>query len=163
MGLLTLINYILMFYIFESDDLEVAQTTAFVSLTFLLLAHAYNCRRLSGSFIRKGFFRAYWLHLAVLIGGASIFLTIYIPFLRDDVFEQSIPTPLGWILAAASPFVFLILSEIYKLGKGRYRKRLRRKKENRNNNNNKNNNNGNELEKVIVVPQENTNRPTDQA
>ena len=109
--------------------LKESQTVTYATLTFLLLVHAYNCRVLRKPFWTHGFFKNYFMHLSILFGAGSIFLTIYIAFLRD-VFHQGTPGGLGWGISVAAIGVFMLLSEIYKLGKRIYfKKRTKKQKE----------------------------------
>lgn len=55
------------------------------------------------------------LHGTVALSVGSLFITFYVPWFRESVFDQDTPTGLGWALAAGVTVLFLILAEIYKL------------------------------------------------
>lgn len=101
-----------------------SQTIAFISLTSLLLVHAYNCRVLREPFYRHGFHKRIWLHVAVLFGFGTVLAAVYIPGLKDSVFKTEDPQGDGWIIALVGTVIFLFLSECYKFGKRRYMKYL---------------------------------------
>lgn len=67
MGALSLGSFVCMVYAFDAD-LKEAQATTYITLTMLLLAHAYNCRRLRRSMFGKQVWKAYGFHLSFLFG-----------------------------------------------------------------------------------------------
>jgi hypothetical protein len=67
MGALSLGSFVTMVYAFDAD-LKEAQATTYITLTMLLLAHAYNCRRLRRSMFGKQVWKAYGFHLSFLFG-----------------------------------------------------------------------------------------------
>ena len=104
-----------------------ARTTSFVTLTNLLLIHAYNCRSLRQSIVLPSSEFAGWkkhtsntfLFRSVIFGFVVTVITVYVPILNTDAFKQ-MPIDWEWYLIAGSMIVFLTLSELYKWMKRRY-------------------------------------------
>lgn len=71
MGALGLGSFVSMIYGFETS-LKEAQATTYITLTLLLLTHAYNCRRLKRSMFGKQAWKAYGFHLSFLFGIGTI-------------------------------------------------------------------------------------------
>lgn len=114
MGVLTLLNFILVEHWWFINTYEVAQSTAFGSLTVLLLFHAYNCRSMRRPFFADGWYASYYLHFAVLFGAASTCAILYIPWVNEHIFHH-VPIPINeWLLILGSCVVFMVGSEMYK-------------------------------------------------
>lgn len=113
MGALTLGNFVIMEQAFD-EDVESAQATSYVTLTLLLLIHAYNCRRLKNSMFTHGFWKAWTFHLSFILGIGTVTLTLYIPGINDVVFHQGEPGYWGWMLGISAALVFVLASELYK-------------------------------------------------
>ncbi|OZJ04612.1 hypothetical protein BZG36_02032 [Bifiguratus adelaidae] len=132
MGVLSLANWIIVIYGFSggltgvdcNSDIDngcdaefVARSTAYATLTILVLLHVNNCRSIrQPTFtlrsLRK-FAKNKMLFWSCLIGVLLLFPVIYIPGLNTVVFKhQQLTYEWGIILGAA--IVFIILSEIYK-------------------------------------------------
>ncbi|KAL6069734.1 P-type ATPase [Balamuthia mandrillaris] len=116
MGGITLANFMVMEHAFQTS-ISPAQSTAYLTLTILLLLHGYNCRRLKRSAFGKGFFgkQALLFHLALFFGVLSVVFTLYVPGVNSFVFDHEEPGWEGWCLAFAASFVFMLLSELYKV------------------------------------------------
>lgn len=114
MGVLMLLNFILVEQWWFMNTYEVAQSTAFGSLTVLLLSHAYNCRSMRRPFFADGWYASYYLHFAVLFGAASTCAILYIPWVNEHIFHH-VPIPANeWLLILGSCVVFMVGSELYK-------------------------------------------------
>lgn len=129
MGGLNLACFVISYLALE-NSLRRSQSVSFVTLTFLLLFQAYNCRVLHSSFLSRNFLRSYYLHVAVLFGVASIFLTLYIPVIETEAFHHERPDWKSWLLILGATLVFIVLSELWKLLKMILRKWKRKKKTN---------------------------------
>jgi len=114
MGALSLGSFVTMVYAFDAD-LKEAQATTYITLTMLLLAHAYNCRRLRRSMFGKQMWKAYGFHLSFLFGIGSVCFTLYVPKVNDLIFHSVAPGRWAWVLAIGSVVAFVVLSELYKL------------------------------------------------
>ncbi|KAL6055186.1 potassium/sodium eff [Balamuthia mandrillaris] len=114
MGALTISTFIIMRFAYD-EDLDTSQATTYVTLTLLLLIHAYNCRRLKNSMFGKGFIKAWRFHLAFLFGMSSVAFTLYTPGINDKVFHQGQPGGWGWLYSGLAAIVFVIGSEAYKV------------------------------------------------
>jgi hypothetical protein len=64
----------------------------------------------------------------VALSVASLFLTFYVPWIRDSLFHQDTPTVPGWALAVGVTVLFLCLSEVYKVIKRFTRRYVRRRR-----------------------------------
>lgn len=114
MGALSLGSFVCMVYAFDAD-LKEAQATTYITLTMLLLAHAYNCRRLRRSMFGKQVWKAYGFHLSFLFGIGSVCFTLYVPKVNDLIFHSVAPGRWAWVLGIGSAVAFVVLSELYKL------------------------------------------------
>lgn len=114
MGALSLGSFVCMVYTFDAD-LKEAQATTYITLTMLLLAHAYNCRRLHRSMFGKQVWKAYGFHLSFLFGIGSVCFTLYVPKVNDLIFHSVAPGRWAWVLGIGSAVAFVVLSELYKL------------------------------------------------
>ncbi|KAG0270850.1 Na+ ATPase, partial [Linnemannia exigua] len=95
-----------------------ARATAYATLTFLILAHAVNCRSLRErgwtysnlSTLRHN--KMLWV--SIVVGALLVFPVIYIPGVNHNVFKHG---SLGseWGLVAAALVLFIAFAEIYKL------------------------------------------------
>ncbi|KAF9994563.1 Na+ ATPase, partial [Modicella reniformis] len=94
-----------------------ARATSYVCMTFLILAHAVNCRSLreSGWTIKnlKTMKENTMLWMSIVIGALLVFPVVYIPGLNRNVFKHSAMT-YEWGLVLASLVVFLVFAEVYK-------------------------------------------------
>ncbi|KAF8935795.1 Na+ ATPase [Haplosporangium gracile] len=95
-----------------------ARATAYATLTFLILAHAINCRSLR----ERGWTYASlstlkhnkMLWVSIIIGSLLVFPVIYIPGVNHNVFKHSSLTS-EWGLVACALVLFIAFAEIYKL------------------------------------------------
>eukprot|EP00158_Paraphelidium_tribonemae_P008888 Partr_v1_DN28718_c1_g1_i4_m61756 putative ATPase CA transporting len=102
-----------------------ARATSYMTLTTLLLIHAYNCRSFRQSTLcgqdHKGWDKIKsnrFLFGSCIFGFVSSLLTIYIPYLNTDGFKQS-PISWEWALIAGCSLLFIGFSELYKFAKRR--------------------------------------------
>jgi RsiW-degrading membrane proteinase PrsW (M82 family) len=56
----------------------------------------------------------YFLHASLLLGFGFTIITFYIPFVRDDIFEQEEPNIVAWGFAGGCLAAFIATSELYK-------------------------------------------------
>ncbi|GJJ74043.1 P-type Na+/K+ transporter [Entomortierella parvispora] len=103
------------------------RATSYACLTFLLLAHAINCRSLRESgwtpqnLSTLKYNKMLWISLVV--GSILVFPVIYIPGLNHDVFKHS-GISYEWGLVVAALILFLMWAEFYKMIKRRVMKPL---------------------------------------
>eukprot|EP01117_Protostelium_nocturnum_P013045 TRINITY_DN4839_c0_g2_i1.p1 TRINITY_DN4839_c0_g2~~TRINITY_DN4839_c0_g2_i1.p1 ORF type:complete len:758 (+),score=215.05 TRINITY_DN4839_c0_g2_i1:1-2274(+) len=126
-GGLSIVNFVIARFAFD-QEVRRCQAACFTALTLMLMHHAYNCRDLRGPFWKKGFLNFYWLHVATFFGVATLFFTFYTPVFEPSVFEHRRPDWRNWVVAIATTFLFIVISEIYKLLKRPFRKRSSTKK-----------------------------------
>ncbi|KAF9142601.1 Na+ ATPase [Linnemannia schmuckeri] len=104
-----------------------ARTTGYASLTFLLLAHAINCRALreSGWAPKKLATLKYnkMLWISLVAGVILVFPVIYIPGLNHNVLKHS-SISYEWGLVFAALVIFIAFAELYKFIKRRTMKPL---------------------------------------
>jgi potassium/sodium efflux P-type ATPase len=104
-----------------------ARATAYASLTFLILAHAINCRALRESgwtpknLSTLKYNRMLWV--SIVVGAILVFPVIYIPGLNTDVFKHS-NISYEWGLVFAALVIFIAFAEVYKFIKRRTMKPL---------------------------------------
>eukprot|EP00474_Spongospora_subterranea_P010461 CRZ10919.1 hypothetical protein [Spongospora subterranea] len=100
----------------------------FATLTTILLLHTYNCRDIRGSVWNiDGISRAFenvYIPYSVCTGMAVVFISLYVPYLNQEVFKHS-GFDIEWLLVIASTLVFIAISEAYKFGKRRFLQPLR--------------------------------------
>ncbi|KAG0284293.1 Na+ ATPase [Linnemannia gamsii] len=104
-----------------------ARATAYATLTFLILAHAINCRSLR----ERGWTYANlstlkqnkMLWVSIVVGSLLVFPVIYIPGVNHNVFKHS-SLSYEWGLVACALVLFIAFAEIYKLIKRRVMKPL---------------------------------------
>ncbi|KAJ3106997.1 hypothetical protein HDU96_008037 [Phlyctochytrium bullatum] len=96
-----------------------ARGMAFYSLSLVLLVHGFNCRhqRLS-AFTRQQTINKY-LWFAVVLGLLITLPSAYIPIVDTQIFNQYGFT-FGWGFIIGQVFVFMAMSELYKLLKRNY-------------------------------------------
>ncbi|KAF9943603.1 Na+ ATPase, partial [Mortierella alpina] len=94
-----------------------ARATAYTCMTFLILAHAVNCRALreSGWKIKnlKTLKENRMLWMSIVIGALLVFPVLYIPGFNRKVFKHS-PISYEWGLIAVALVVFIVFAEVYK-------------------------------------------------
>ncbi|KAG0053107.1 Na+ ATPase [Gryganskiella cystojenkinii] len=94
-----------------------ARATAYCCMTFLILAHAVNCRSLrdSGWKIKnlKTLKHNKMLWMSIVIGALLVFPVVYIPGLNHNVFKHSAMT-YEWGLVLAALVIFIAFAEVYK-------------------------------------------------
>lgn len=100
-------------------DLYRARGTAFATICFLLLLHAYNCRSLRQPIDLSSLTSNKWLYYSCLIGVVTVVPTFYIPVVNTEVFKH-IGLTWQWGLIIAGIVIFQALVELYKFGKRRY-------------------------------------------
>ncbi|KAK3838283.1 MAG: potassium/sodium efflux P-type ATPase [Linnemannia gamsii] len=104
-----------------------ARATSYACLTFLILAHAVNCRSLrEPGWTRKNLMTLKenkMLWLSIVIGALLVFPVIYIPGFNHNVFKHS-PMSYEWGLVIASLVLFILFAELYKFIKRRVMKPL---------------------------------------
>jgi len=127
MGMVSLGNFLIARRLLHHDLIH-AQGSTFASLTLLLLLHAYNCVEQRKSLFSKRTLKSYWLHAAVLAGVASIIIAFYVDFIREDVIKQGLPGGEGWGVVLGGAFLFVFLSEMYKIAKRFIRKAIKRRR-----------------------------------
>jgi Ca2+-transporting ATPase len=74
------------------DNLEFAETMAFVTLSTSELIRAFTARSERYPLLKMGVFSNKWMNLAVLASLAMVLLVVYVPFL-NPIFKTQ---PLGW-------------------------------------------------------------------
>ena len=74
------------------DNLEFAETMAFVTLSTSELIRAFTARSEHYPLLKMGVFSNKWMNLAVLASLAMVLLVVYVPFL-NPIFKTQ---PLGW-------------------------------------------------------------------
>jgi magnesium-transporting ATPase (P-type) len=122
MGGICLLVFYLMHYPLE-QSLSHAQVTTYVTLTMLLMVHAYNCRDQYDPFWTHGVIWRVWLHGSLVLGYVALLVTLVIPFVREDIFRQTSIQWIGWVFVVGGIVAFLGLSEVYKFGRRRIRAR----------------------------------------
>ncbi|KAF9583565.1 Na+ ATPase [Lunasporangiospora selenospora] len=104
-----------------------ARATAYACLTFLILAHAINCRSLRESGWAPQNLSTLkhntTLWLSIIVGVILVFPIIYIPGLNHNVFKHS-AISYEWGLVFVALILFILFAELYKLIKRRTMKSL---------------------------------------
>ncbi|KAF9115304.1 Na+ ATPase [Mortierella sp. AM989] len=107
-------------------DVFLARATSYTCMTFLILAHAVNCRSLRepGWTIKnlKTLKHNKMLWLSIIIGALLVFPVLYVPGF-NDIFKHS-PLTYEWGLVIAALVIFIAFAEIYKKMKIRFMKPL---------------------------------------
>lgn len=105
-----------------------ARAAVFAELTWLILISAWEFKSLRRSMFRldpdskssfpffADMYRNQFLFYSVLIGGLSVFLPIYIPYLNSDVFKQA-PISWEWGLVFGGLIIFVLGVEAWKWAK----------------------------------------------
>ncbi|KAG0373337.1 Na+ ATPase [Mortierella sp. AD032] len=142
MGILSFVNFVIVViamnngefgsgcnshYIPLCEGVFRARATAYATLTFLILAHAVNCRSLRergwsyANLSTLRFNKMLWV--SIVVGALLVFPVIYIPGVNHTVFRHG---SLGseWGLVACALILFIAFAEIYKLIKRRVMKPL---------------------------------------
>ena len=101
------------------DIVYKARGTVFVSLTVLILIHAFEMKDFRRSIFRMNLLRNKPLFSSVVGGCLALLPTIYIPKLNVDVFRISDIT-WEWGFCAAGIMFYVIGAECYKALKRRY-------------------------------------------
>lgn len=96
-----------------------ARGTVFVSLTVLILIHAFEMKDPRKSIFQMNLLRNKTLFISVVGGCLALLPTIYIPKLNEIVFKMS---DIGWewSICAASIIFYIVGAEGYKALKRRY-------------------------------------------
>ncbi|KAF9944338.1 Na+ ATPase, partial [Mortierella alpina] len=104
-----------------------ARATAYACLTFLILAHAINCRALRESGWSPKSLRTLkhnkMLWMSIVVGSILVFPIIYIPGLNTGVFKHGSIT-YEWGLVVLALVLFIAFAELYKMIKRRTMKPL---------------------------------------
>ncbi|KAF9546390.1 Na+ ATPase [Mortierella hygrophila] len=142
MGILSFVNFVIVVvamnnnnfgsecnahYSHACEGVFKARATAYATLTFLILAHAINCRSLreSGwtytnlSTLKHN--RMLWA--SIVVGSLLVFPVIYIPGVNHNVFKHS-SMSYEWGFVACALVLFIAFAEIYKLIKRKVMKPL---------------------------------------
>ncbi|KAF9102899.1 Na+ ATPase [Mortierella sp. GBA35] len=133
MGILSFVNFVIVVIAFNNsefgsgcnahysevcDGVFKARATAYASLTFLILAHAVNCRSLREhgwtytnlSTLKHN--KMLWV--SIVVGAILVFPVIYIPGVNHGVFKHSSLT-YEWGLVLCALVLFIAFAEIYKM------------------------------------------------
>ncbi|KAF9429229.1 Na+ ATPase [Entomortierella beljakovae] len=104
-----------------------ARATSYTCMTYLILAHAINCRSLRerGWSMEnlKTLKENTMLWMSIVVGALLVFPVVYIPGFNHDVFKHS-PMTYEWGLVAAALVIFILFAEVYKKIKIRLMKPL---------------------------------------
>lgn len=98
----------------DKGSLEKARTMGFAMLVLTQLAHAFNARSTTQSFINEIVVGNKKLIGAVLFSFTLLLAGIYLPILKD-VFGQVELSWQDWAELGAGVFIFILLSEVFKL------------------------------------------------
>lgn len=109
-GLLTLGSF---FVGYSMSGIEVGQTMAFVTLSFLELFHSFNVRS-DRTIFSKGTFRNRWLIGSFFLGTALTFGVLYIPFI-SSIFKLATLSGEQLGIALAFAISIILVMEVYKL------------------------------------------------
>ena len=101
-----------------------ARATVFVSLTILILIHAFEMKDSRRSMFRMNLFRNKPLFFSVVGGCLALLPIIYIPKLNVNVFKIS-NISWEWGLCLAGILFYVVGAEVYKAFKRRYWKAVR--------------------------------------
>jgi P-type Na+/K+ transporter len=91
-----------------------ARALAFISLSFLILVHGFNCRNKRLSMFRRNQKPNKPLLVAIAIGVIITVPTIYIPFVNIRMFQHLYFEPIWWVVLCGEVALFIIISELYK-------------------------------------------------
>ncbi len=111
---LTALATIFVFTYYKShDSIEKARTMTLVVMTACQWAVAINCRSLTESFFKRGFFSNHVLATVLLLIPLSLVAIVHIPFLQF-VFKM-IPLAKGeWLIVACAALLLLTIEEVRK-------------------------------------------------
>ncbi|KAH8676233.1 potassium/sodium efflux P-type ATPase [Xylariales sp. PMI_506] len=147
MGVLTLMTFVIIVYGVNNGELGMdcnrafsescipvfrARAAVFAELTWLILISAWEFKDLRRSMFKlhaesdskfpffKDVYENKFLFWAVVIGGLSVFPTVYIPVLNRDVFKHTAIT-WEWAVVVAAFIVFVAGVELWKMAKRAFR------------------------------------------
>jgi potassium/sodium efflux P-type ATPase len=126
MGALTLVNFVLVLYVFgdgllredcnlfseSCETVAKARATAFGTIFILLMLQTYVVRVGRRSVFQQQFFNNRFLWVAVTLGTLSILPMLYIPTLAQDVFHHT-QISWHWGLIAGAIVVYIAFRELY--------------------------------------------------
>jgi magnesium-transporting ATPase (P-type) len=103
-----------------------ARSTSFLTLTFLLMLHAYNCRSMRYSILVGKKFSTWQAYMSnkfllgsVVFGLGVTVISVYIPWVNTVAFKQ-LPIDWEWALVLGSTAIFLLYVEAFKYIKRHY-------------------------------------------
>lgn len=100
-----------------------SRSTAFITLSFLILLLAVECKHFRKPIWRMKHWKNQVLFWTMIIGAALTVPTLYIPVVNTNVFKH-VPIDIEWAVVAVCLVVFLIVAEIYKLIKRKTMRKL---------------------------------------
>ncbi|MBI4151699.1 cation-transporting P-type ATPase [Candidatus Woesearchaeota archaeon] len=101
------------------NEIDVARTTALVSLILLQIASAFNFRSFRKCFFSRSLFTNKYLFFASLISLAATFLILYTPL--NQIFETVPLLVVDWILAGSAGLILIIVFDVLKMINNRMR------------------------------------------
>ncbi|KAJ9123082.1 hypothetical protein QFC22_001272 [Naganishia vaughanmartiniae] len=93
-----------------------ARGSVFASFLIVLMVHAFVCKHPTRSILQMNLLENRVLLWSVIILGISVFPVVYIPVINDKVFLL-FPIKWEWGLVFASALAFLVITEVYKVGR----------------------------------------------
>ncbi|KAJ9124555.1 hypothetical protein QFC24_003347 [Naganishia onofrii] len=93
-----------------------ARGSVFASFLIVLMVHAFVCKHPTRSVLRMNLLENKVLLWSVIILGVSVFPVVYIPVINNKVFLL-FPIKWEWGLVFGSALAFLVITEMYKLGR----------------------------------------------
>lgn len=109
----SLLAFLLVLYA-ENEGIERARTAAFLVLSTSQLFHAFNCRSMTESIFKIGFFTNMKLVYAALVSFSLLMAVVYTPFLAK-VFKVQPLNLLDWVMVVAISSLSLWGMELVKL------------------------------------------------
>jgi Na+-exporting ATPase len=100
-----------------------SRSTAFITMSLLILLHAFNCKHFRKPIWRMKLWKNKLLFWTVLAGMALTIPTLYIPVVNTAVFKHT-GIGLEWVVVVICLIFFFILSETYKFIKRSTMKKL---------------------------------------
>jgi Na+-exporting ATPase len=100
------------------DPVHRSRSTAFITLSFLILLLAVECKHFRKPIWRMKHWKNKVLFWTMIVGAALTVPTLYIPVVNTNVFKH-VPIDLEWAVVAVSLTLFLVVAEIYKFIKRR--------------------------------------------
>lgn len=130
MGGLTLATFFIPFYVlyngvigincnvvsdesYDCDAIYRSRASAYVTLSLLILLHAFNCKNFRKPLWKINVWNNKPLFFTVIGGVALTIPTLYIPTLNTAVFKHK-PIDLEWAVVIAALLVFILIGELYK-------------------------------------------------